>query len=184
MLKLLRKALKVGEATVEYPFQPLEVAPGFRGKPVYDFSRCIACSSCAIACPPNAITMDYDSEKGVVSWNLNYGRCIFCGRCEEVCPTGAITLSTDFELAAFNKQDLSCRAEIQLSKCSSCGEYFAPRRELDYVLENLERTGLTDDRNERWKRLMEVCPQCRRKETVAGKAGFYGNASRSLGRGQ
>lgn len=35
MFKLLKKALQVGEATVEYPFKPLKVSPGFRGKPVY-----------------------------------------------------------------------------------------------------------------------------------------------------
>ena len=36
MLKLIREVLKVGQATVPYPFVPVEVAPGFRGKPEYN----------------------------------------------------------------------------------------------------------------------------------------------------
>lgn len=168
MLKLLKKALQVGEATVPYPFKPLEVAPDFRGKPDYDFHRCVACGACALACPSNAITLAYDGERGVVTWTLHYGRCIFCGRCEEVCPTGAITLSATFELAATKKEDLSCQAELQLSRCASCGESFAPWREVEYVRAELVRSGIADPGSDEWKQRMKVCPTCRRRQ-VAGR---------------
>ena len=64
MLKLIKEVLRVGNATVPYPFVPVEVAPGFRGKPEYDPDQCIACAACVIACPPNALNMETDLEVG------------------------------------------------------------------------------------------------------------------------
>ncbi|SPW59864.1 hydrogenase-4 component H [Escherichia coli] len=43
MLKLLKTIMRAGTATVKYPFAPLEVSPGFRGKPDLMPSQCIAC---------------------------------------------------------------------------------------------------------------------------------------------
>lgn len=184
MLKLLKKALQVGEATVEYPFKPVEVAPGFRGKPEYNFDRCIACGACATACPPNAITMEYDLKQGTKTWNIFYGRCIFCGRCEEVCPTGAIALTTEFELAVASKEDLYYRAEVQLRKCSCCGEYFAPSRELEYVMSTLEQSGLPEGDRQGWRQLLGKCPQCRRRQAAVSVAEATGSRDRVQGGGQ
>ena len=33
MLKLIKEVLRVGNATVPYPFVKVDVSPGFRGKP-------------------------------------------------------------------------------------------------------------------------------------------------------
>lgn len=169
MFKMLKKASKVGEATVLYPFAPLEVAPGFRGKPEYNFDRCIACGACAIACPPNAITMECHLDTGVKSWQIFYGRCIFCGRCEEVCPPGAITLSPDFELAAGNKEDLYIKADFKLVKCSQCEDFFTPARQIEYNLVSLKLAGLPEAALALRRQQMEVCPACKRR-LEAGKA--------------
>ncbi|MFR0171010.1 hypothetical protein ACLHZR_31535, partial [Escherichia coli] len=45
MLKLLKTIMRAGTVTVKYPFAPLEVSPGFRGKPDLMPSQCIACGA-------------------------------------------------------------------------------------------------------------------------------------------
>ena len=49
MLKLLKTIMRAGTATVKYPFAPLEVTPGFRGKPDLKTSHCIASGACNCA---------------------------------------------------------------------------------------------------------------------------------------
>ncbi|HTP01235.1 MAG TPA: formate hydrogenlyase complex iron-sulfur subunit [Anaerolineales bacterium] len=164
--KLVREVLKVGEATVPYPFVPVELMPGFRGKPQHDPELCIACAACAVACPPNALTMETDLDQGLTTWSIFYGRCIYCGRCEEVCPTGAIQLSQEFELAVMNKADLYERADYLLAACSQCGTFFAPAKELDYVIALVEQAGLSGEALDERKALLDLCPTCRRKTDI------------------
>ena len=173
MLKLIKEVLKTGEATVAYPFEPLEQMPGFRGKPHHDPQRCIACAACAGACPPNALSMQTDLDAGTIRWSLFVGRCIYCARCEEVCPTGAITLSPDFELAVMNKQDLYETADYILAACASCGAFFAPRKELDYAAALLERSGLSEPDLARTLSLLELCPECKRRHDLTKMLALY-----------
>lgn len=42
MLKLFKEIRKTGDATVGYPFTPLEMPAGFRGKPEHNEKLCIA----------------------------------------------------------------------------------------------------------------------------------------------
>jgi len=176
MLKLIREVLKVGEATLPYPFEPVELAPGFRGKPHHEAERCIVCAACAIACPPNALSITTDLDQGLRTWSLFMGRCIYCGRCEEVCPTGAITLSQDFELAVMNKPDLYDQADYKLAACRRCGTYFAPAKEIEYVFALLQHSGLSDEASTSARALLEVCPECKRKNDVPKMVSLYQEA--------
>ena len=173
MLKLLKEVLKVGEATLPYPFEPIEVMPGFRGKPHHDPERCIACGACAIACPPNALSMSTDLDQGFQTWRLFMGRCIYCGRCEEVCPTGAITLSPDFELAVMNKQDLFEQADYCLAACRHCGRYFAPVKEVEYAEALLRQSGLPAAALANASALLHFCPECKRINDVSKMVSLY-----------
>lgn len=164
--KLFREVIKVGDATVLYPFVPAEVTAGFRGKPQHDPELCIACAACAVACPSNALTMSTDTDEGTISWSIFYGRCIYCGRCEEVCPTRAIRLSQDFELAVMSKADLYEQADYQLAACSQCGTFFAPAKELEYVVSLLEQAGLTGEQLTERKALLAMCPACKRRHDI------------------
>jgi len=163
MLKLIKEVLKVGEATLPYPFAPVELAPGFRGKPQHDPALCIACAACAIACPPNALSITTDLDQGYQSWSIFVGRCIYCARCEEVCPTGAITLSPNFEMAVMNKEDLRERADYLLTACRQCGIYFAPTKEIDYMFALLQQSSVPAESIETARAQLEICPECKRK---------------------
>jgi len=176
MLKLFQEVLKVGESTVLYPFVPAEVMEGFRGRPHHDPQLCIACAACTIACPSNALTMETDLDQGIQSWSIFYGRCIYCARCEEVCPTRAIKLSQEFELAVMNKADLFERADYQLLACRQCGVFFAPVKELEYVLALLKQSGLSAEDLAARRTLLEICPECKRKLDVPKLVSLYQEA--------
>ncbi|MEF2071151.1 formate hydrogenlyase complex iron-sulfur subunit [Consotaella aegiceratis] len=163
MLKLFKEIFRTGDATVKYPFAPLEVAKDFRGKPEHVAENCIACAACTIACPPNAIRMETDLAAGTRTWSINYGRCVFCGRCEEVCPTEAIHLTPEFELAVGSKEDLMRRAVFTLADCEICGKPFAPAKEIAYAAEILAQTSDDPNRTEQQRRLLSTCPDCKRK---------------------
>ncbi len=165
--KLVKEVLKVGEATVPYPFVPAGVTAGFRGKPQHDPELCIACAACAVACPPNALRMQVDQDQGIITWSIFYGRCIFCARCEEVCPTGAIQLSQEFELAVMSKTDLFEQADYHLAECSQCGTFFAPVKELEYVIALLEQAGLSGEELAERRALLGTCPTCKRKNDIS-----------------
>jgi hydrogenase-4 component H len=173
MLKLLKEVLKVGNATLPYPFAPAEVAPGFRGKPHHDPQLCIACASCAIACPSNALELTNDLDQGIRTWSFFAGLCIYCARCEEVCPTGAITLSHDFELAVMKRDDLYDRSDYQLATCLICGQYFAPTKEINYMVALLRLSTVSAENLENARLMLKVCPECKRENDLTKLVSLY-----------
>ena len=179
MLKTLRNIIKTGDATVKYPFAPLETTPDMRGKPEHDLERCIACAACAVACPPNSIQMESDTRAGTITWSIDYGRCIFCGRCEEVCPLEAIRLGSEFELAVMRKDDLVETCTYQLQACAECGAYFAPRKEVDYAARLLASMEGSPEAEEALS-LAGTCPACKRRaDGLAAKRTIDAQGGRS-----
>jgi hydrogenase-4 component H len=175
MLELLKEVFRTGEATVKYPFAPLEVSKDFRGRPEHTPESCIACGACTIACPANALLMETDVAAGTRTWSISYGRCIFCGRCEEVCPTRAIRLTPDFELAVMDKADLTRKAVFRLAACAGCGKPFAPAKEVAYVTALIEAAAPARAEAEHQRALVATCPACKRANEVAQIARFAGH---------
>lgn len=106
--------------TNQFPDEPVEVYPRFRGRHVlkrYEngLERCIGCSLCAAACPTDCIYVQAaentdeerysPGERYAKIYEINMLRCIFCGYCAEACPTEAIVLEHDFALAEYNRWD-------------------------------------------------------------------------------
>lgn len=75
-------------------------------------------------------------------------------------------LSPDFELAVMNKQDLYERADYKLAACRICGTYFAPIKEIEYASALLRQSGMSADALKDTLSLLEVCPECKRKNDV------------------
>ncbi|MBC7095400.1 4Fe-4S dicluster domain-containing protein [Thermococcus sp.] len=165
-LKLIAKAISIGRVTEKYPFLPIEVPEKFRGKPVIDPEKCIGCSACANACPPQALQVYDDLERELRIVHLFIGRCIFCARCEDVCPTEAIKLTKEFELATLSEEDLHQFVELKMARCEECGKPFDTFRHILHSAKELP----PEQRS-----LMLLCPECRTKrasrELVFGRGG-------------
>ncbi|OAT45037.1 formate hydrogenlyase subunit 6 [Proteus hauseri ATCC 700826] len=166
MLKLFKTIIKTGEATTKYPFKPLDLPDGFRGKPEYDAQQCIVCGACTAACPANALTMENNLETGERYWQLFLGRCIYCGRCEEVCPTRAIVLSDMFETAVTQKSDLYIKGTFKLLRCRECHQPFTPKKSVDYAMALLVHSGWDEETVESMRPQFETCPDCKRKHNL------------------
>jgi hydrogenase-4 component H len=58
LLSKLKEAaicLQAGRVTRPYPAQPAPAPPRFRGRPIFDASKCIGCAGCANNCPAREI---------------------------------------------------------------------------------------------------------------------------------
>lgn len=148
-VKVMKIRFKAPVTTL-YPFIDIEKPPEYRGIPHINPEKCIGCGACVNACPPDALTIEWDKEKGVKRLVYNAARCIRCARCIEVCPTGAMEPTTRFEVASNSKEDMIEVVEHKLAKCEECGEYLDfTERQIEYTLrilpeEIIDATGLRD----------------------------------------
>ncbi|MCX7641597.1 MAG: 4Fe-4S binding protein [Elusimicrobiales bacterium] len=120
-LRLLPEALRQlrkKPATVKYPFEKANLYPGFRGRIIFDTSKCIGCKMCIRVCPAKAIEIIQIGEevktledgKQIITKKfeciMNLDRCIYCAQCVESCPKKALTATQDFELAQLDRKKL------------------------------------------------------------------------------
>ncbi len=100
MPSLILARLRQGKRTLPFPETDPVLPERFRGLPRIDQSKCPSdCTSCADACPTDAITKDQGLR-------LDLGRCLFCPECSAACPEGAIQFTRQYRLATNNRDDL------------------------------------------------------------------------------
>ncbi|HET7206503.1 MAG TPA: 4Fe-4S dicluster domain-containing protein [Terriglobales bacterium] len=146
-LKETKICLQAGKVTLPYPAEPRPVADNFRGRPIFDASKCVGCAGCANNCPAREILV-YDVCQEIRILKYLGRRCTYCGRCADVCPEKAITMSKNFETATAHIGDLQQRLDLFMSTCQRCGRCFKPAT----VLDELKMKGYRFDdlENERW----------------------------------
>ncbi|MEI7891553.1 MAG: 4Fe-4S binding protein [Myxococcales bacterium] len=108
MIDVLLARLSQKHRTISYPAKEPTLPDRFRGAPVVDSGKCVhGCSSCADACPTDALHVT-DGKPGI-----DMGRCLFCSDCSEACPSGALSFSKEYRLAARQRDDLWVRGDFQ-----------------------------------------------------------------------
>jgi bidirectional [NiFe] hydrogenase diaphorase subunit len=121
-----------------------------------DNNKCILCANCARTCDEvvgvAAISL---AKRGVereltTPFSEDFSEaCIGCGSCSYSCPTGAITMEDNKGKRVIKWPHNTM--EFKLRKCSVCGNYWAPEKQLEYIA-RISGTPLSD---------YEACPDCR-----------------------
>ena len=110
-----------------------------------DEEKCIDCQVCCRMCAFDVHS--YDADEDAV--HSDGTKCAACHFCEFLCPTGAITMEdTDGNRVIKWPHN---QMEFKLKKCSTCGKYWAPEKQVEYIA-RLSGTPLED---------YDLCPDCR-----------------------
>ncbi|MDH5695959.1 MAG: 2Fe-2S iron-sulfur cluster-binding protein [Dehalococcoidia bacterium] len=118
--------------------------------------ECILCGLCVRTCREivgvsaiNFIAQGIDRGIDEPSTEVSQVRCIGCDSCAYICPTDAITVEDVGDTRVVTMPDI--KMEFKLKKCKTCGKYWAPEKQLDYII---EKVGLASD-------AFDSCPDCR-----------------------
>ena len=139
--------LKAGRVTLPYPVSAEPVPEKFRGRPLFDATKCIGCAACANNCPAREILV-FDVCQEVRILKYLGRRCTYCGRCADICPEKAITMSHEFENSSDTIGDLQQQLDLFMSTCQRCGRCFKPASRLEEL--KMKGYRFDDLQHERW----------------------------------
>jgi Ni,Fe-hydrogenase III small subunit/formate hydrogenlyase subunit 6/NADH:ubiquinone oxidoreductase subunit I len=110
MFEVLRKSLKTGIVTTDYPATAPEVSARARGKPEIDWANWADARPAAKACPTGAIGYNDKDNQRIAT--LDLAKCIFCGLCADV--DKAIRMTNTCECSTRHRQHLVANASYLL----------------------------------------------------------------------
>ena len=117
---------------------------------------CVLCQMCVKACHEivgadaiSFITKGADQEIDEASIDVSTEKCIGCDSCAYICPTDAITVEDIGDTRVISMPNV--KMEFKLKKCKTCGNYWAPEKQLDYIAAQLDLA----------PEIFDTCPTCR-----------------------
>jgi Ni,Fe-hydrogenase III small subunit/formate hydrogenlyase subunit 6/NADH:ubiquinone oxidoreductase subunit I len=122
MFEILRKSLKTGVITSDYPMTAPEVSPRARGKPEIDWANWSDARPASAVCPTAALSFNDKDNQRLTTLDLS--KCIFCGLCAEV--EKAIRMTNICECSARQRQDLVTTATYSLKTDGSHKQLLSP----------------------------------------------------------
>jgi bidirectional [NiFe] hydrogenase diaphorase subunit len=128
---------------------------GTRFTPEEDNHNCILCALCTRACQEvvgvsaiSLVSRGVNRQMATPFYDFSEV-CIACGSCAYVCPTNAISIEDVGDTRTITMPHTTMK--FKLKKCQTCGRYWAPERQLDYIIKQADLPADAFDN----------CPDCR-----------------------
>lgn len=129
-----------------------------------DDQACTLCMSCTSVCPVGAVQAGNDIPQLL----FHESKCLQCGICKAACPENAISLTPRLIADGELRRQSRILYKEPAFCCVSCGKSFATNSVIMNILSKLE--GHDMFRDERAKRRLQMCEDCRVVDMVQDEA--------------